>query len=314
MRVLKLQRCKRVVSLSWHPGAREIAAVTSAAEDHVGSIIWLQVATGEAGRTIPLDVERCALRADHTAVAIGHSAYTRPGGASSIQWAEVPKEGTDLKWINLQEVPHPHIFGLTFTPQRTALVAGCIGQLRSSRGWVHAVHIAPLAGGEPITFALDTVPGAIALSADEKWMALSGGPGAEPEVRCYLFPSPESSATYWPKATRTQRLLFHPTRPVLVALAGKQVHLLTAGETRPMAVLDGHAGRVNDAAFSPDGERLFTVGQDSTVRVWDARTGAAIRGFDWAIGKLTAVAVSPDGCTAAAAGDKGQVVIWDLDE
>ena len=37
-----------------------------------------------------------------------------------------------------------------------------------------------------------------------------------------------------------------------------------------MAVLRGHEGRVNSAAFSPDGSRIVTASGDNTARIWDA--------------------------------------------
>ena len=37
-----------------------------------------------------------------------------------------------------------------------------------------------------------------------------------------------------------------------------------------MAVLRGQEGRVNSAAFSPDGSRIVTASGDNTARIWDA--------------------------------------------
>jgi len=40
-----------------------------------------------------------------------------------------------------------------------------------------------------------------------------------------------------------------------------------------LVTLDAHGGRVINAAFSPDGKRLLTSGQDTAAHVWDAATG-----------------------------------------
>ena len=37
--------------------------------------------------------------------------------------------------------------------------------------------------------------------------------------------------------------------------------------------LKGHTGKVTSVVFSPDGRRIVSGSQDSTLKVWDAETG-----------------------------------------
>ena len=43
-----------------------------------------------------------------------------------------------------------------------------------------------------------------------------------------------------------------------------------AASAKEMAVLRGHEGRVNSAAFRPDGSRIVPASGDNTARIWDA--------------------------------------------
>lgn len=65
----------------------------------------------------------------------------------------------------------------------------------------------------------------------------------------------------------------------------------------------GHAGRVNDVAFSPDGATLYSCGDDKRVQSWNVGTGAAI-GKPLKAGKSAAhrMAISADGNVLAVAG------------
>jgi WD40 repeat protein len=312
MRVLKLAKVKRVDRLSFTPDGRQLAAVSSLEDEYVEAVVWLDAATGDVRRTIPLDAQQFALAPDHARVALAYSPYTRPGGVSAVRWADVPAGGGPPAWVDVPDLPHNHVYALAFAPDGGRLVIGCSGQ-RTSHLWESAIHVAPLGRGKAVTIPLDAFAGEVAFDSDGKWLAVTGGSGGSPAVQFFRYPAAEPAAVYTPKATRTRRLVFAPGRPALAALAGKRVVLLTAGRSDPVAVLDGHTARVDDAAYTPDGRRLLTAGRDGAVRVWDAATGAAAGAFAWPVGKLTALAVAPDGLTAAAAGDKGQIVVWDLD-
>jgi WD40 repeat protein/serine/threonine protein kinase/tetratricopeptide (TPR) repeat protein len=74
-----------------------------------------------------------------------------------------------------------------------------------------------------------------------------------------------------------------------------------------------HGDRVSSVAFSPDGKRLASGGDDRMVRLWEVDTGKellALKGHtDWVIN----LAFSPDGRTLWSEDRKGNVKAWDLE-
>ncbi|MBB6080979.1 NB-ARC domain-containing protein [Streptomyces paradoxus] len=78
-----------------------------------------------------------------------------------------------------------------------------------------------------------------------------------------------------------------------------------------LRTLTGHIGGVYAVAFSPDGTRLATVGDNGTVQIWDTATGATQRTLTGHTGGVRVVAFSPDGTRLATVGDNGTVQIWD---
>jgi WD40 repeat protein/serine/threonine protein kinase len=78
-----------------------------------------------------------------------------------------------------------------------------------------------------------------------------------------------------------------------------------------------HTGDVNCVAFSPDGQRVASVGNDHLVRIWDPSTGETLFALIGHKGAINSVAYSPDGRFIASGGNSdyggssNTVLLWD---
>lgn len=136
------------------------------------------------------------------------------------------------------------------------------------------------------------------------------------------------SAAYRLAASALAVLPTQPEQSLLLAREAVSTSL-AAGETVPPEIsgalrqavwangLDewlsaGHRGPVNDVAFSPEGNRLATVGDDGTVRLWNTTSGGQLLILSSSTGQpFYSVAFSPAGDRLAAASFDQTATVWD---
>ncbi len=73
----------------------------------------------------------------------------------------------------------------------------------------------------------------------------------------------------------------------------------------------GHSAGVMGVAWSPDGKRIASGSNDSTVQVWDAANGGHAYTYRGHAGRVNAVAWSPDGKRIASGSNDSTVQVWD---
>ena len=96
------------------------------------------------------------------------------------------------------------------------------------------------------------------------------------------------------------------------SLPGRSVDIWDSATGRHVATLAANTG-VWDLAFSPDGSRLATAGQDGAVQIWDPATGERLLVLRGHRALVSSVVFSPDGSRLASVGAEGTVRVWALD-
>jgi WD40 repeat protein/serine/threonine protein kinase len=94
-------------------------------------------------------------------------------------------------------------------------------------------------------------------------------------------------------------------------LRGFEWHYLRRLTDTALTTFRGHQGLVWSVAFSLDGKRLATAGEDSSVKVWDIAKGGDPLTLKGHKDQVDCVAFSPDGKQLASASFDRTVKLWD---
>ncbi len=124
------------------------------------------------------------------------------------------------------------------------------------------------------------------------------------------FGLPEGAIARFGKG-EIQNMTYSPdgTRFAVTTSIGVWIYNAQTGEELDL-ITRGHKGRVYAAAYSPDSKTITTVGEDKTVRLWDAYTGQLQKTLKGHKGRVYAAAHSPDGNILATGSADKTVRLW----
>ena len=75
-------------------------------------------------------------------------------------------------------------------------------------------------------------------------------------------------------------------------------------------MLEGHTGGVLSVSYSPDRNILASASEDSTIRLWNPKTGEHRHTLKGHTDAVNSVSYSPDGKTLASGGKDKNIRVW----
>jgi hypothetical protein len=214
---------------------------------------------------------------------------------------------------------------LCFSPCGRLLAAGGGQWPGDTGGWI---SVWDLESGEAILRPPPDLQAiyTVAISPDGGWLAAAGHDGRirlwELATGRLALPPLVHPGNSGEAATNVFEIAFSPDGTRLASCGGAGYNASTRGKVclwdalrgEKLQEISGHTKPVFSVAFSPCGRHLASAGGDQTVRIWDAKTGKAIRTLEGKelaqpggptgrshAGQVYSVAFSPDGRRLASA-------------
>ncbi|KAL5371773.1 hypothetical protein DPSP01_014016 [Paraphaeosphaeria sporulosa] len=122
----------------------------------------------------------------------------------------------------------------------------------------------------------------------------------------------------YPLQIYASALLFSPTSSLIRQLFQHEepegitiVPAMSSSWSACLQTLEGHSNIVRSVSFSHDSTRLVSASHDSTVKMWDTKSGASLQSLEGHSDYVNSVAFSHDSTRLASASNDGTVRVWD---
>lgn len=155
---------------------------------------------------------------------------------------------------------------------------------------------------------------AMACSPDGRLMASCGTSGV---LRIRAADTGKEIATRPPEGFVRLSLAFSPDSRRLALGTGRgrnSIFILHPETAQTETILEGHEGEVVALAFSPNGKRLASTGEDGVIHLWDTETGSCLKVIQGLEGVARTLSWSADGARLAGSPVGNRAVVWDVEK